>query len=45
MSQKNKKPGRKPEQKPVCHQCGRQLKIRAGACYICPECGESEGCG
>ncbi len=28
-----------------CHRCGSELERRAGACYICSVCGESEGCG
>lgn len=31
--------------KPKCYKCGAELKQRAGACYICSVCGESEGCG
>lgn len=29
---------------PLCMECGNQT-IRAGACYVCPACGSSTGCG
>jgi hypothetical protein len=29
---------------PLCNDCGA-LTRRAGACYVCPECGASGGCG
>ena len=28
---------------PVCSHCGTIMQ-RAGACYSCPECGETSGC-
>lgn len=28
-----------------CHFCGAELQRRAGACYLCYDCGEGEGCG
>jgi ribonucleoside-diphosphate reductase alpha chain len=32
------------EDAPGCWNCGA-LMMRAGACYVCPVCGESGGCG
>jgi ribonucleoside-diphosphate reductase alpha chain len=32
------------EDAPPCMSCGT-LMMRAGACYVCPTCGESGGCG
>jgi ribonucleoside-diphosphate reductase alpha chain len=32
------------EDAPSCWNCGA-LMMRAGACYVCPSCGESGGCG
>ena len=32
------------EDAPGCWNCGA-LMVRAGACYVCPSCGESGGCG
>ena len=29
---------------PPCHNCGA-IMVRNGACYRCPSCGESSGCG
>jgi ribonucleoside-diphosphate reductase alpha chain len=29
---------------PPCHNCGT-IMVRSGACYQCPSCGESSGCG
>lgn len=29
---------------PPCHHCGA-IMVRNGACYRCPSCGESSGCG
>ena len=29
---------------PPCSECG-SLMIRAGACYKCPDCGTTSGCG
>jgi ribonucleoside-diphosphate reductase alpha chain len=29
---------------PPCSDCG-SLMIRAGACYKCPDCGTTSGCG
>ena len=29
---------------PPCMNCG-SLMIQAGACHVCPTCGESGGCG
>ncbi|MEM1041006.1 MAG: LAGLIDADG family homing endonuclease [Bacteroidota bacterium] len=35
---------RNQEDAPACHVCG-SITIRAGACYSCPNCGASTGCG
>ncbi|MEM0961419.1 MAG: vitamin B12-dependent ribonucleotide reductase [Bacteroidota bacterium] len=32
------------EDAPACHVCG-SITVRAGACYSCPNCGASTGCG
>jgi ribonucleoside-diphosphate reductase alpha chain len=32
------------EDAPPCSSCGT-IMTRAGACYLCPTCGESGGCG
>ena len=29
---------------PLCHVCGA-ITVRAGACYACPNCGATTGCG
>lgn len=29
---------------PICATCGA-ITVRSGACYVCTECGESDGCG
>jgi ribonucleoside-diphosphate reductase alpha chain len=29
---------------PPCHVCG-SITVRAGACYACPNCGATTGCG
>jgi hypothetical protein len=31
--------------KTLCHSCGVTLIRRAGTCYICQFCGETQGCG
>lgn len=37
-------PPRTSESAPPCKICG-SVTQRAGACYVCPTCGESSGCG
>lgn len=32
------------EDAPACPECG-SITVRAGACYVCPNCGSSTGCG
>jgi ribonucleoside-diphosphate reductase alpha chain len=32
------------EDAPPCSNCG-SITVRAGACYSCPNCGASSGCG
>jgi ribonucleoside-diphosphate reductase alpha chain len=29
---------------PPCTECG-SITVRAGACYACPNCGATSGCG
>ncbi|HLA63385.1 MAG TPA: hypothetical protein VK610_03090, partial [Rhodothermales bacterium] len=35
---------RNQEDAPACPKCGG-ITVRAGACYSCPNCGSSTGCG
>ena len=32
------------EDAPACSNCG-SITVRSGACYVCPNCGNSSGCG
>ncbi len=32
------------EDAPACSNCG-SITVRSGACYVCPNCGSSSGCG
>ena len=35
---------RNQEDAPPCSVCG-SITVRAGACYSCPNCGNTSGCG
>ena len=41
---KNSAPIAMPSDSPPCHVCGG-ITVRAGACYSCPNCGATTGCG